>query len=273
MTYGIVNSLVRASVPAVVLTVFALARRYFPPKPVKEYTTAYSLEQLNERFKITQWLVGISMLLIGGAVAWGTHSILANLNQFFAAMEGPSYFVLLPQTAIWWFLPGFAAITLTWEITLGAWYLIGNKQEAELYNHWSTLKSGFDTPRVLWIMAVVIVLPIAVLTALAIPEHVALRNNEIHSRGYGFSSTRTYRYAEARRMTVIKGFRDRDGVLGRRAGIVLDFSDGRRWSSADIGDFKYSADPKLVSFLQSKTGLQLQYADTESDIPGEPGKK
>jgi hypothetical protein len=68
-------------------------------------------------------------------------------------------------------------------------------------------------------------------------------------------------------MTIIEGFRNRDGSLVKRAGVVLDFSDGRRWSSADIGDFKSKVDPKLVSFLQGKTGLQPEYAVAKSDIP------
>jgi len=175
----------------------------------------------------------------------------------------------LPQTAIWWFLPGFAALTLAWEITLGAWSLIGDKKEVALYNYWSTAKAGFDATRVLRIMAIVIVLPIAILTALALPEHVALGREEIRARGYGLSGVRTYRYSDARRITVIDGFRNRDGTLVKRAGVVLDFSDGRRWSSADISDFKPTVDPKLFDFLQTSVGLQPQYADAESDIPHE----
>jgi hypothetical protein len=47
---------------------------------------------------------------------------------------------------------------------------------------------------------------------------------------------------------------------------VLDFSDGRRWSSADLGDFKPSVDRALVSYLQSRTGLDPRYAETQEDI-------
>jgi hypothetical protein len=196
------------------------------------------------------------MLLIGGALGWGIHSVLVNLNQFVAALDNPSDFVLLPQNATWWFLPGFAAITLAWEITLGAWSRIGDRNEVMLYNYWTIAKAGFDSTRVLRIMALVIVLPIAIVTALEVPAHSSLGRDEIRARGYGFSSTQIYRYLEARRLTVIQGFRNRDGRLVKRAGVVLDFSRGRRWSSADIGDFKINVDPKLVSFLQAKTGLQ-----------------
>lgn len=64
--------------------------------------------------------------------------------------------------------------------------------------------------------------------------------------------------------------RDRDGKLTRRAGIVIDFSDGRRWSSADIGDFNERLDPALEQFLENRTHLLYNYAQTEADIPPLP---
>ena len=67
-------------------------------------------------------------------------------------------------------------------------------------------------------------------------------------------------------MSVIQGFRTRDGKLVKRAGIVLDFADGRRWSSAAISDFKLTVDPELLDYIKSKTGLEPQYAEAESDI-------
>jgi hypothetical protein len=185
MAYG-ADSLVRAAIPAIVIGILALVRRYFPAKSPPNFAAGWSLEELSGRFAFTQWLVGASMLLIGGALAWGIHSVLVNSNQFVAGLDGPSEFVLLPQTAIWWFLPGFAALALAWEITLGAWSLIGDRRDVALYNHWTTAKAGFDSTRVLRITALAIVLPIAILTALEIPEHVSLGPYEIRATGYGF---------------------------------------------------------------------------------------
>jgi hypothetical protein len=260
--------LIRASIFPIVLSLIALVRRYLPPKSTD--AIAYSLEELKGRFAATQWLVGVSMLLVGGTIAWGTYSILVESNRIFADLEGPSDFVLLPQRAIWWFLPGFAGVTFSWDITLGMWSLIGDKNEVAMYNYWTNATAGFDGTRALRFLAVVIVLPIAILTALAIPQHDVLRGEEIRTRGYGFSGTRTYRYSDARGMTIIEGFRQRDGTLVKRAGVVLDFSDGRRWSSAHIGDFKPGVDQEFVHFLEAKTGLVHEYADTESGISKSP---
>ena len=68
-------------------------------------------------------------------------------------------------------------------------------------------------------------------------------------------------------MTVIDGFRQRDENLVKRAGIVLDFAEGRRWSSAAISDFEPNVNPEILKYLQSKTGLEPQYVEAESDIP------
>jgi hypothetical protein len=143
---------------------------------------------------------------------------------------------------------------------------LAGKDEAILYNYWTITKAGFDSTKFLRIMAVLIVLPIAILTLLAVPQHAVLRAEGIKMHGYGFKAPTTYRYADARQMTIIQGFRDRNGRLTRRAGVVLDFSDGRRWSSADLGDFKPSVDRALVSYLQSRTGLDPRYAETQEDI-------
>ena len=161
-----------------------------PARSAKEFGTAYSIEDLSARFAFTQWLVSAGMVIIGSVIVWGAHTLLVSLNQLFVSLEGTSDFVFLSQTATWWFLPGFAAITLAWEATLGTWSLMGNKNEAALYNYWTTAKAGFDLTRVLRIMTVAIVLPIAVLTALALPEHALLQKGEIRARGYASAAPR-----------------------------------------------------------------------------------
>jgi hypothetical protein len=115
-------------------------------------------------------------------------------------------------------------------------------------------------------MALLFTLPIAVLTILALPVHVSLRQSDIRDCGYAFRPCKTYMYSQARRMTIVDGFRTRDGKLTRRAAVVIDFDDGRRWSS-DIGDFSAQLDPNLTELLEKRTGLPWNYAQTAKDIP------
>ena len=73
------------------------------------------------------------------------------------------------------------------------------------------------------------------------------------------------------RLTQIDGFRNRDGSLTRQPGFVLDFSDGGRWSSADIGE-RNEIDPVLGAFLVERTHLPLNRAQTEAEIPKSTGE-
>ena len=221
MASSLAEPVVRVLISAIVLSLFVLARRHFPAK-IGQEENADSIARLNHRFKRTQWRIGASMLFIAIAAGWTGYAFLTGLNRLFAALDGPSAFVLLPQTAIWWFLPGFTGLILTWEITVGAFAWVGGKKNAELYRYWSEAKTGIDATRILRLIALAVVLPIGILTALALPEHDLLQNTGILSRGYAFGKT-TYSYKDAIRMTTIEGFRKRDGGLTRRAGIVLGF--------------------------------------------------
>ena len=226
------------------------------------------MAELESRFSGTQWIVGATMLGIGFLIFITLHQALVIANQYFASLDGPAKFVLLPQTAIWFFLPGFAALTLPWDLTLWAWSAFGSKELALQYEFWSNAKAGFNATRILRIMTALIVLPVAGLTVPALPEHDSLQETAIRSHRYGFVEAKIFDYSKATTLAVIDGFRGRDGRLTRRAGCVLYFSDDRKWSSAEIGDFKPNADLTLLIFLESKTGLRPKHAETEAEING-----
>jgi hypothetical protein len=254
----------KAAIPALVAIVFGLARRYAPPSA--KSSSLPSLEELEARFSVTQWIVAAAMIGIGLLIFMTLHEMLVSTNRYLADMDGPAAFILLPQSAIWWFLPGFAALTLTWDLTLWAWSLVGSKQAALQYEYWTNVKAGFNATRILRIMTAGIVFPIAVLTVLALPWHDSLQEIVIISHGYGLKQARRSDYSSARTLAVIEGFRNRDGELTRRAGCVLYFADGSKWSSAGIGNFVSTVDPAILSFLEHKTGLQPVYAETEAEL-------
>ena len=257
----------RALVPVVVLLVFALARKCLSASSVKAPEPQLSVPDLDIRFRNTQWIVGASMVVVGILFAVSTHAAFVWLNRRLSVVEGTAEFKLWPQTAIWWFFPGFGAAALAWEIVLQLWTRLGNGQDAREYNYWSIQKSGFEVTKMLRWMAALIALPIGVLTVLELPVHATLGQDYIRDCGYAFARCQVYRYADARRLMMIEGFRDREGKLTKRAGIVIDFNDGRRWSSADIGDFSDSVNPAFAEFLEKKTQLPLNYAQTVSDVP------
>jgi hypothetical protein len=244
----------------------ALARKYVSAYSM-ERPEGYSQEDADARFPSTQVTFGGSMIVMGIVLVWGVHFGLVYLNRRLTALDGPSDFQIRPQTAIWWFFPGIGALALAWEITLQIWGIFAGRNAPDVFSYWTCQKAGYDARKVLRWMGLVVALPIGVLTALALPMHTVLRENDVRDCGYGFATCKVYRYSDARRMTEIEGFRERDGRLDRRAGIVIDFSDGRRWSSGDEGDFHSNVDPAFVEFLETKTRLPLHHAPTESDIP------
>jgi len=262
---GVIQFAAKAMVPVVVAVCFALARKCLKPSA---RLSELQLSALDARFQQTRWVIGISMTAVAVLFAWTTHCLLVSLNRYLASSDGAETSLRLwPQTAIWWFFPGFGAVALCWEITLKLWSAFGQRDTARSYRLWSDGRAGFDCTRILRWMALVIALPIGVVTVLALPMHTALRNRDIRVCGYAWAGCRTFAYSKAVRMTLIEGFRDRAGRLHPRAGIVLDFADGRRWSSADIGDFRNSVDPALSAYLIERTGLPLEQAETEMDIP------
>jgi hypothetical protein len=266
---GVIQFAARGLVPIVVLMCFALARKYLKPAV---RLSERQLSALDARFEQTKWAVNVSMMCVAALFAWATHHLLVSLNRYLAASDGPGASLRLwPQAAIWWFFPGFGAVALCWEITLKVWSAFGQGDSARLYRLWSDGRAGFDCTGILRWMALVIVLPIGVFTALALPMHTALRSQDIRVCGYGWAGCKTIEYSKAVRMTLIEGFRERDGKLHLRAAIVVDFADGQRWSSADMGELRETVNPTLSAYLIQHTGLPLGRAETEINIPKTDG--
>ncbi|HUY80985.1 MAG TPA: hypothetical protein VMU92_04610 [Acidobacteriaceae bacterium] len=275
-------------VPVVILGAMALFRKVLPMKQyegtVQEPSFEEldgrmgdepSFEELDDRFRKMVWPFNLSMIAIGLVFAWGSHALFVWINHSLAVADTPAVFRELPDRTIWWFFPGFGALALSYEITLQLLAWRKGRREADLYSRWSNEKTamrggkyaGMDSRKVLRWLAVIIALPIGVATALALPMHVSIGPNGIRCCGYAFKPCKVYPYSDAKRMTVVAGFRDRDGKFSSQAGVVIDFRDGRRWSSVDMGSFQKTVDPNLVQFLQEKTHLIAGFAETEADLP------
>jgi hypothetical protein len=261
---SLTSHLGRLVIPVAVFGTFALARKYIPAKANDSGSDRHSHGY--ESFSGTQWIVGGATALVIAGLVFLIHALLVFLNGWYAGLDGPASFRLFPQTAIWWFFPGFAALTVGYEIVLQLWSRFGDAGMAARYSAWSNGKAGFDGRRLLRWMALLIAAPIGIFTLLEIPVHVSLTDRAIVDHGYGLSKPTIYDYDAARRLTVIDGFRLKDGTLTSRAGIVVGFDTGQRWSSADSGDFKKQVDPALLAVLVQKTKLSPEHAETVGDI-------
>jgi len=266
MSLGVGDMIGRMIVPAAVIAVLGLLRKYLPARrtdPRSQFDANGDVED----FTSANWAVYGVMVVVGVAFAFLSHRALVAANRHFAEADGPAVFRLLPQPAIWWFFPGFGALCLSWDITLLLWAIFGDRNRVVRFIDWTSERAGFDSTRALRWMALLIAMPIGVATLLAIPIHSTLRNNDIVV-GHFASLTRQFLpYSQARRLVLVDGFRDRSGKFTPKAGMIVDFNDGSRWSSSANRDFKSEVDPGLPEFLQGKTGLPPEQAETESDIP------
>lgn len=263
----------RAIAIVAVFAAFAVLRKYVSIRP-ETGEDEKSLDNLEGQFNTARWLFPVCMVVVGIFIAWTTHAGLVWLNRYLAERESPDTLrLLLPQSAIWWFFPGFAALAFAYELTLQLWSIFGSRENADRYSDWSNLKTArtsswgrIDYRKSLRWMFLLVAAPIGVFTVLALPMHASLGPESIHDCGYALSSCKIYPYTSARRMTVIQGFRGRDGSFTSRAGVVVDFDGNRRWSSAGIGNFRHNVDSSIVQTLQAKTHLSIQSAETEADI-------
>jgi hypothetical protein len=241
--------------------------------------TCDDLEDLWTGFRDRQWIINICNAVVALSFFFGVHAALVALNLHLAIADSPSGIHLLPQTAIWWFLPGFGALILPWEITIRIWSLFAENKTVRLYREWAKVDTfmyrGALLPNELgWFhfFALAIVLPVSIATLLALNMHANVGSDSIRDCGYAFKTCSVYRFADAQSLTEIEGSRATDGKLTHQAGIVIDFKDGRRWSSAHWGNFQRTVDPAFADFLTTKTGLSMNFAQTEEDIPPRAGQ-
>lgn len=261
---GVVSGI---AVPAAVIIVFRLMRKYAPPSKGPRYA---EIRVADEHFGRVQWGIGAVMVLVGVGLGYGVYRILLFANQSFPNADGPAAFQLLPTKALWFFLPLFGALCVSWDVTLYLWSLVEDHSRMQRYLAWSDARAGFNSRRALRWMTLVVALPVCILTLLAVPMHSSVRDDGITVRQYATLSSRHYAYSRAWRLAWVDGTRGRDGVMTKRGEVLVDFDDGFRWSSVSNRDFVPLPDPGLVEFLHEKTGLPVLHAETERDLPATP---
>jgi hypothetical protein len=274
MPSALTEVLGRGVVIVVVTTALATFRKWMPASAIRIGGEMSDTGDLEQRFMPLRGRVIGAMIAIGVMFALGSWYLLSRTNMFLARLDGPADFILLPQPSIWWFFPCFGALCLCWEITLQIWSLFEDRETLNLFSDWTNQSPtfwgsyyGMDSRKILRWMTVLIALPILVFTMLALNMHAIVSSKQIRDCGYGFKPCAVYQIADVRRITEVEGFRTTDGKLTRRAGVVFDFADGRRWSSANWGDFKRTVDPSFLSYVQQVSGLSIGTATSEADIP------
>jgi hypothetical protein len=269
MSADIANLIGSTIALAAVGGVVGLLRRYLPARKTNPQAQLDSHGDV-EDFNNANVAVYTCMIVLGIAFAFSAHWALAEGNRRFAEADGPAAFRFFPSAAIWWFFPGFGALSLSWEITLFLWSLFAGRSKVVRFIDWTSERAGYDSTRALRWMTLFIALPIGIANLLAVPMHYTLGDSDIVVGHYASLARQNLPYSQARRLALVDGFRDRSGKFTASAGMIVDFGNGLRWNSSGIGDFKSKVDPGLAEFLQRKTGLALERAETEADLRSLP---
>ena len=253
----------RAVVPGVIVLVLSLFRWIAPPRS-RLGNSRYDQQQGPEPLPTgviggAMWALGIGFVL--------TFFLLRDANRLWARADGHSVLTLYATPWVWFFLPFFGALTIPWPLTV--WYLrkVGRKDEADSIADAADLKGKMDTFRVMKWLGIALVGPIFVLTLLAIPVHLSISDSEARLGHYASIRSERFPFSEARRATLIDGYRLRDGSFQSARDIVIDFSDGRRLRGNAMGDGDTDVEERVVQLLLDKTGLRPIHVLTLEEIP------
>jgi hypothetical protein len=206
-------------------------------------------------FSNQQSVVRVCNVLVAVGFFFWVHAALKALSVHLADADGPALFRIMYQPVIWWFLPGFGAMCLAWEITIQIWSLFAGRKTIRLYRAWVkqapfTYKgSTFHNQLAFyhWFSALV-VLPIAVFTLLALNMHTNIGESHMRVCGYAFKPCKDLSFSDLRRDDYFPAYGKGKSRLAAK--VVLKFADGTDWNSNTWTDS--DVDPDVARFLLSK---------------------
>jgi hypothetical protein len=252
----------KALVPIGVAFFFALFRRLAPAPP-----RGLNHEERQTPEPLPTGVIGAFMWGLGICLAL-SFFLLRGANHLSAQADGPALIRLYPGAPIWCFLPGFAALAIPWPLTVWLLRRVGRTDEADNIDVDSSQKTGFDSFKIMKWLSIGVVDPIAIFTVLAIPMHLSIGDSEVRVGHYASWQTETFHFDQAKRATLVDGYRLRDGSFESKRDLFIDFTDGRRLDVNAAGDGGTQVSDTTVELLLAKTGLHATHVLTEEELPG-----
>jgi hypothetical protein len=249
-------------IPVVIGLIFSAFRKYFPARPdlvLQRYDRP-------EGKRLPTGVFSAFTITLGIVIAVGGYFGLHATNRLLARVDGPSLAQIFPIAAIWFFLPAFAALSIPWPLTIALLRRTTYHDDAAYIEAEANLKSGFDCFRVMVGMNLFIVLPIALLTLLALPERLTLNDREIRWTHYASITPEVFEYSDIVQLTTVDGYRLRDGSFKSHKDLLIDFKNGHRLSANSVGDGGSEPSREEIDILLNKTGLILHEIRTTNDL-------
>lgn len=252
----------KALVPFATFFVLGVFRK-LAPAPTR--STNYKEKQVPD--PLPTGILGTFMWGVGICLAL-SFFLLKAANHLWAEADGMAILRLFPTFAIWCFLPGFAAIAIPWPLTVWLLRRNGRTDEADTIETASDARGGgVNSFKVMKWLCIGVVGPVAFFTVLAIPMHLSIAASEVRVGHYASLKTELFSLSQAKRATLVDGYRLRDGSFEKKQDLYIDFVDARRLDVNAAGDGGAQVSDETVELLLAKTGLSLAHVSTREELP------
>lgn len=211
-------------------------------------------------------LIGGAMWVLGIGFA-SLFFVLRGANHWWASLDGPSILTQYAPVVYWCFFPGFAALAAPWPLTVSYLRRVGRWEEADSIRDAADSQLGMNTFQIMKWLSIGLVAPIGVFTVLAIPIHLSISGSEVRVGHYASLHSENFDLHQARQLTVVDGYRLKDGTLHSAKDVIIDFANGSRLRGNQVGDGGTSVRDDVMQLLIARTGLSPEHAETAEDIP------
>jgi hypothetical protein len=234
-------------------------------------------EDLWASFRDHQWIINVCNTILAAVLIYLFHAALVALSQRLAGPVSQSTTQLFPDPIIWWTWPFFAGICFAWEVTILLWAAFGNARMARLYRIWAQgltfnyKGSEFNAMGFNRWFILLIVLPGGVAIALALNMHAIVGPTSITDCGYASKACKVLPYADIKTITYIAP--NNAGKHPIPAKLVIEFKDGKTWSSTEWGNENDDVDPAVVNFVSAHAPVPVIGIDALNDAASPPASK
>jgi hypothetical protein len=243
--------------------------------------TQDQIDDLEAQFCTQQTIVNLCCIPSGLAFLFLTHACLIAISQHLIQSDGVPGYHIAYQPVFYWFLPGFGALSLCFEITLQIWAMFVGHTVVNLYSEWDSRQPKrsrggivyYDVRKILRWFTVLLVIPIGILSSLALNMHTTFGEDGMHEFGYAFAMPKVHSYAQIRQVAHVHGVFGKHGRFIDRPYCVVDFADGHRWNQNDWDDSSASTARAIEAVLAAQTHLPFVDILVLEDLPTSNGRR
>src|SRR5499433_1064916 len=256
------GSISAAGAVCAVIIVFSLLQRWAPFEPPSE-SNLPPYEELKRKFLKWEQLSLPPLFVFTAlfAIAWERSlSFFAGLSY---ASLGDSVFVLTPSPDYWWLPSIFLGIlTATIPLTLLFKFLLG--PEYGQYVLYGNLRVGFDSQKVVGLMAMIVGPVALIFSLLAMNCYTKFSGGEITINRFLGVGEISYQYSRISGIKSVRYFKAPNGDIKERPYFSIEFDGGERWTTGDgLRDPDPETDRRLIEFVSGKCGKQPQEVNLE----------